>query len=134
MISKTTLALGAIFGVALLLHSPTAGASEQPAASAKDPYSYTAKAGDSYTVLARKAVQTFGIREKVNLSLAQIVAAETALADAAGMPEINEGQTVKFESAKVKKAMEDAKKISGDALAAWQVYVPYVNFDTRQNG
>lgn len=122
-----------VLSATLWLQAPTASAAEEKK-DTQNPYSYTAKAGDNYSVLARKAVQTYGIREKVNLSQAQIIAAETALASAAGFPELNEGQAVSFDSAKVKKAMEDAKKITGDALVAWQSYVPYVNFDTRNNG
>ncbi|MCA9327409.1 hypothetical protein KDA14_02670 [Candidatus Saccharibacteria bacterium] len=101
---------------------------------AKDPYAYTAKSGDSYTVLARKAVQTYGIREKVKLSLAQIVAAETFLTSNAGFPELNEGQSVTFNKDDVKAAVKQAQGLSDSQKAAWQAYVPYVDFDTRDNG
>lgn len=85
-------------------------------------------------MLARKAVQTYGLRENVKLSLAQIVAAETSLASTAGFPELNESQAVSFDAASVKTIVETAKKITGDAEAAWTWYVPYINFDTRSNG
>src|SRR5690606_12698346 len=49
-------------------------------------YTYTAQPGDSYTKIARKAVQTFGFFENTNLSLAEIVAAETFLTSEAGFP------------------------------------------------
>ena len=100
----------------------------------KDPYTYTAKSGDSYTVLARKAVQTYGIREKVKLSLAQIVAAETFLTSDAGFPELNEGQAVTFKVDTVKAAVKKAQGLTDSQKAAWQAYVPYVDFDTRDNG
>lgn len=134
MVAKKLYLAVAIFGAALFLQAPNASAAEEAKPQEKDPYSYIAKDGDNYTVLARKAVQTYGIRENVKLSLAQIVAAETKLASDAGFPEINVGQVIKFETATVKKVMEDAKKIAGDELTAWQTYVPYVNFDTRNNG
>lgn len=134
MISKKLYLAVAIFGVALFMQAPNASAAEEAKPQEKDPYSYIAKDGDNYTVLARKAIQTYGILEDVKLSRAQIIAAETTLASEAGFPELNEGEAVKFDSAKVKKAMEDAKKITGDALAGWQSYVPYVEFDTRNNG
>lgn len=134
MISTKIITAGIFVAALATTQAPTARAAEQPKEAAKDPYGYTAKAGDNYTVLARKAVQTYGLREKVNLKLAQIIAAETMLASAAGFPEINEGQSIKFDPTKVKQVMEDAKKIAGDALAAWEVYVPYVDFDTRDNG
>jgi tRNA splicing endonuclease len=100
----------------------------------KDPYAYTAKSGDSYTVLARKAVQTYGIREKVKLSQAQIVAAETFLTSDAGFPELNEGDAVSFKPETVAAAMKKSQTQTEAQLAQWQTYVPYVDFDTRDNG
>lgn len=97
-------------------------------------YSYTARAGDSYSVLARKAVQTYGIVNKVNLSQAQIVAAETFLTVGAGSPELIEGQKVTLNVSDVKSAVEKAQKLTAEEKAAWQTYVPYVDFDTRDNG
>ena len=97
-------------------------------------YNYTAQAGDSYTVLARKAVQTYGINEKVKLSPAQIIAAETSLTVNAGSIDLNEGQTVAIQKSAVKSAVDAAKKLSGDVLAAWNVYVPYVDFNTSAAG
>lgn len=97
-------------------------------------YNYTAQPGDSYTVLARKAVQTYGINEKVKLTAAQIVAAETQLAVNAGSIELNEGQTVSIEKSAVKSAVTAVQKLSADVLAAWAVYVPSVDFDTSAAG
>ncbi len=99
-----------------------------------DPYAYTAKAGDNYTLLARKAVQTYGIREKVHLSLAQIVAAETFLSSDAGFPELNLGQAVTFKAEDVKAVVKKVQALTTTQKAAWQAYVPNVDFDTRDNG
>lgn len=100
----------------------------------KDPYAYTARSGDSYSVLSRKAVQTYGIREKVKLSHAQIIAAETFLTSDAGFPLLNEGQAVTFKVADVKAAIKKAQGLDAAHLALWQKYVPLVDFDTRDNG
>lgn len=97
-------------------------------------YQYVAQAGDSYSVLARKAVQTYGLVNKVSLSLAQIVSAETKLTVAAGSPELSEGQSVTMDAAAVKAAVEAAQKISADEAAAWEAYVPYVDFNTNAYG
>lgn len=97
-------------------------------------YNYTAQAGDTYSVLARKAVQTYGINEKVQLTPAQIVAAETQLAVNAGSIELNEGQTVALDKSAVKAAVDAAKKLGSDELAAWEAYVPYVDFNTNAAG
>jgi hypothetical protein len=101
---------------------------------AKDPYAYTARSGDSYSVLARKAVQTYGIREKVNLTQAQIIAAETFLTSDAGFPALNLAQSVTFDKTVVKAAIVKAQALSATSLALWQTYVKYVDFDTRDNG
>ncbi|HXH04882.1 MAG TPA: hypothetical protein VNI82_00450 [Candidatus Nitrosotenuis sp.] len=97
-------------------------------------YRYIAQPGDSYSVLARKAIQTYGIVNKVKLSQAQIVAAESQMALDAGSPLLNEAQGVTFDPIKVKSAVEAAQKLSTADIAAWQVYVPEVNFNTNANG
>lgn len=97
-------------------------------------YTYTAQAGDSYTVLARKAVQTYGLENKVNLSGAQIVFAETNLTKDAGSPTINLGQKVEFKKDTVKSVIEKAQKLTDAQKKAWDYYVQFVDFDTRDNG
>jgi hypothetical protein len=97
-------------------------------------YTYTAQPGDSYTKMARKAVQTYGITEKVNLTQAGIVFAETNLTQQAGSPEINEGQKVEIKQSDVKTWVDKAKDLSDAQQAAWNQYVPFVNFDTSKVG
>lgn len=110
------------------------GEKKQDATKLASVYNYTAQPGDSYTVLARKAVQAYAKSEKQKLSSAQIVAAETQLTINAGSIELNEGQTLAIDKAAVKVAVDTAKKLSAASLAAWEVYVPYVNFDTSKAG
>lgn len=95
---------------------------------------YTARLGDSYTVLARKAVQAYAHDTKVTLKPAQIVAAETHLTVGADSPYLNYGQKVTYDKAVVAKAVAGAQALSATELAAWQAYVPYVVFDTSHNG
>ncbi len=97
-------------------------------------YTYIAQAGDSYSVLARKAIQTYGIETKTDLSGAQIVYVETNLTLLAGSPELNEGQEVKIAESTVKDWVEKAKDLSAEEQAAWDYYVQFVNFDTSKNG
>lgn len=133
---------GAVFGIGLFVAPATASAQGVEAESAaadttetkRDPYTYVAQPGDNYTVLARKAVQTYGIREDVNLTQAEIIAAETFLTSDAAFPELNLGQIVSFETASVKAAMDKAQSLTDHQKALWQTYVPYVDFDTRDNG
>lgn len=124
--------------VVVAAQSPSAHAAEQKAQpKSNEPeksYVYTAKEGDNYSVLARKAVQSYGIVNNVKLSLAQILAAESALTAKAGEPELAVGQSVTLKHTEVKAAMDAAKKLSPADEAAWNTYVPYVYFDTRNNG
>ena len=95
---------------------------------------YTARAGDSYTVLARKAVQAYAKDAGTNVSRAQIIAAETFLTQDANAPLLEIGQNVTLDKSVVSKAVKSAQALTSSELAAWQVYVPYVNFDTTHNG
>ena len=109
---------------------------QKPASSnTKQPtYNYLAQTGDSYSKIARKAVQTYGIVNNLKLSLAQIIAAETSLTTKAGSPELNEGQVVSFDPSQVKLAIEAARKLSTADLDSWQAYVADVDFNTNAVG
>lgn len=95
---------------------------------------YTAQMGDSYSVLARKAVQAYAQDTNTTLKPAQIIAAETNLTVDAGSPYLNYGQKVTIDKAAVSKAVADAQALSAAEVAAWEAYVPYVIFDTSLNG
>lgn len=97
-------------------------------------YLYTAKADDSYSVLARKAIQTYGLENKVNLSGAQIIFAETNLTKIAGSPLLNKGQKLEIIKDNVKSWIEKAQKLTDSQKQAWNYYVKFVDFDTRDNG
>lgn len=109
-------------------------AEEKATEEEKASYSFVAQSGDSWTKLARKAVQTFGIRNDVALSEAQIVAAETFLTSDAGFPDLNLGQEVELSPELVKAAVEKAQALDEAAVARWQKYVPYVDFNTDHVG
>jgi|GEM_PF-3590600 len=97
-------------------------------------YSYVAQPGDSYSWIARKAVQTYGLKEDVKLTQAQILAAETALTLAANSPVLNEGQTVTVSEDAVHEAVDAVKNLSEADQAGWAAYVPFVNFNTDNVG
>lgn len=104
------------------------------AASTNSTYVYAAQPGDSYSVLARKAIQTYGLNNKTTLSPAQITAAEAFLTAQAGSPELNEAQQVTISIDSVKSAVDNAQKLSTNDLAAWNVYAQNVDFNTNANG
>lgn len=97
-------------------------------------YDYTTKADDSYSVLARKAIQTYGINHKVNLAGSQIIFAETGMTQEAGSPELAVGQKVSISESTVKAWIEKAQKLSDTEKQAWNYYVQFVNFNTNSNG
>lgn len=89
----------------------------------------TAEAGDSYTVLARHAVAQYSKDAGVEVTPAQAVAAETFLTQDANAPELEVGQKVTVNKADVANAVKKAQALSADEQAAWEVYVPYVDFN-----
>jgi ABC-type oligopeptide transport system substrate-binding subunit len=97
-------------------------------------YDYQAQQGDSYTKMARKAVQTYGVVNKIDLSGAKIVYAETNLTLEAGSPQLNLGQGVAISEASVKAWVEKAMAITAEEEAAWNHYVQFVDFNTNNVG
>lgn len=134
------LVAGAFLGVTSIIlgiGTPTAFAAEKESADKKTEaknYSYTAQPGDSYSQMARKAVQTYSKTAKSNLNNAQIIFTETNLTIAAKSPELEIGQKVTISEATVKSWVEKAKKLSAADKSAWEVYVPYVDFNTDSVG
>lgn len=112
----------------------TADKTHTHAATNTDSYRYTAQPGDSYSQIARKAVQTYGLKTGTKLSLAQILFAENGLATDAGNIELNLGQTVDVKKSAVGAWIEKAKKLSSVDKAAWATYVPLVDFNTNNIG
>lgn len=97
-------------------------------------YEYVAQSGDSYSKIARKAIQTYGIKNKINLSQSRIVYAETNLTLAANSPQLLKGQKVTVSEATVKQWVEKAKNLNKEQAAKWDAYTKNVNFDTRAVG
>lgn len=98
-------------------------------------YKYIAQPGDSYTLLARKAVQTYGKKFDIKLSLAGIIFAETNLTRLAGSPQLAIGQQVEIDEAQVKDWAERALALSDEEEAAWDYYAQLVaSFNTDTVG
>ena len=114
--------------------TPAATSSEPKAASSDPSYSYIAQPGDSYTKMARKAIQTYGKKAKVNISQAGIIFAETNLTIQAGSPILEISQKVEFKESVVKSWVEKALKLTDAEKSAWNYYVQFVNFNTDKIG
>ncbi len=132
--------LSALIGFAALMPATVRAEDAKPATSQTattekvKTYSYVAQPSDSYSVMARKAIQTYGINNKVKLSKAKIIAAETWLTQDAGSPVLALGQKVTITEAKVKNFVDTSAKLSATAEAAWNVYTVGVNFNTNAVG
>ena len=97
-------------------------------------YEYVAQRGDSYTKIARKAVQTYGIANNINIGEAGIVFAETNLTIAEGSPLLNVGQEVKVREDQVAEWVQKATKLSDSEKNLWQYYVQFIDFNTDKVG
>ncbi len=94
-------------------------------------YKYVAQPSDSYTLMARKAVQTYGKKFNVKLSSPGIVFAETKLTKAADSPWLTVGQNVEINETSVKQAVDEAQKLTPEQESAWNYYVQFVgSFNT----
>ncbi len=113
--------------------APAPQAPQAPAAT-EEAYNYVAQSGDSYTLMARKAVQTYGINANVNLSPAQIIFAETMLAQEASSPMLTLGEKVTVKQSTVKNWVEKANALSPEAKTAWGAYANGVDFNTNHVG
>ncbi len=97
-------------------------------------YRYVAQPGDSYSVLARKAIQSYGKETKTSISNARIIFAETGLTQQAGSPLLEIGQIVQISQTSVKQWVDKAKTLSAAQEQAWQYYAQFANFNTNAAG
>lgn len=108
--------------------SETMGTSTDEASAAL--YNYTAQRGDSYTEMARKAVQAYAKQHNSNITQAGIIFAETNLTKSAGSPRLEVGQEIKFAEETLKEWTEKAQALTAAQQASWNKYVSSVNFNT----
>lgn len=92
-------------------------------------YSVQAKAGDSYMQLARSAVTKHIKDNKLALTGAQRIAAETTLGVAAGLPAVEVGENVTITKTALQQAVDAAKGLSIEQQAAWAPYAENVIFE-----
>lgn len=97
-------------------------------------YTYTAQPSDSYSVMARKAVQTYGKKYKQNITQAGILFAETNMTLQAQSPFLTTGQKVVFKESVVKDWFTKAQKLTSAQQSAWAAYLPGVDFNTNAVG
>lgn len=131
------------FMMALLINRSASAQTAQPqvqqptqrtAPRAEVTYRYVAQPGDSYSVLARKAVQSYGKETKTNISNARIIFAETGLTQQVGSPLLEIGQIVQISQSSVKQWVDRAKTLSAAQEQAWQYYAQFANFNTNAAG
>ena len=135
LLSVTTLALSLVGSTTAQAHEGEDHSHDTAQAEgSNDKYTYEAQPGDTYSQMARKAIQTYGINNSVNLSGAEIVFAETSLTLESGSPVLNTGQKVDISQETVKKWVEAAQKLDEATEAKWNRYVQFVDFNTNNVG
>lgn len=122
-ILKKTLILSLAFGLSLVALSLGTSQSASAESETSNDFVYTAKAGDSYTELARSSVIKFDQdSDEVELNAAQVTAAETWVTQEAGSPQINLGSQVTVSRASVEKFAKQANGLDDSAKGRWQKY------------
>lgn len=107
---------------------------ESEEAPAVESFEYTAQPGDSYSLIARKAVQVNGFETSTSLSEAQIIYVESNLTVLAGSPELEVGEKVSISKELVRQWSDKAKELTDAQQALWQVYADNANFNTDSVG
>ena len=109
---------------------------EEPAkeATSTNNFDYVAQPNDSYSLMARKAIQTYGINNNVNMSGAQIIFAETNLTKVAGSPVLSLGQQVTVDGNLVAEWVKNAQALTEQQQTLWQSYANNANFITNAVG
>lgn len=133
---STTLGIAALAPIRVAAaDTKTNSATQQKTTTPKETvYKYVAQPGDSYSKIARKAVQTYAIKNKIKLSNAKVIAAETWLTKDAGSPYLQVKQNVEVKEASVKSVVDKAAKLSSAQEARWNAYTVGVNFNTNAVG
>ena len=132
-------AISTMLGIAAFAPVAIAHAETKPKAAATTTtkevaYKYVAQSGDSYSKIARKAVQTYAKKNKLKFSNAKVIAAETWLTQAAGSPSLNQGQALEVKESTVKTYVDQANKLTSAKEALWNAYTAGVNFNTNAVG
>lgn len=91
-------------------------------------FSYTAVAGDSYVLLARRSIDELTKSTNTTLSPEQRIAAETFIISDAGFPAINTNQQVSFQYETIMGAVAKATSLSPAQLQNWQPYAELAGF------
>jgi hypothetical protein len=114
--------------------SNTVAQATQKPATKSAAYSYVAQPDDTYSQMVRKAIQTYGKTNKVKLSNAKIIAAETNITQDDGSPLLTLGQKVDIKESSVKAWVEKVQKLTVAQEAAWNAYTVGVDFNTNNIG
>lgn len=149
-ISQLILVTGTFFVTAIVLVNPLQASAQRhdqqnenrpkPSAQQNNPapkavsYVYVAQPGDSYSQMARKAVQTYGKKYKTQLSLGQILYSETNMTQQAASPYLALGQQITIQESTVKSWVDKALKLDAATIALWNYYIPGVQFNTDNVG
>ena len=91
---------------------------------AADSFLYQVNAGDNLTLLARRSIQLYASTQDSELSVAQVIAAETCVVQAVGAFEVWVGQQVSLGADLIKTCVETAQGLDEASQARWAKYTP----------
>lgn len=101
----------------------------QPTAAPEATYEYKTPKGCSLSLLARRSLQLYDqADDKVSLSEAQIIYAETNIVSGIGPRLLNVDEVVKINKSLVEDFAKKSQDLSAAKIAAWQSYAKRANF------
>lgn len=112
--------------ILIFITSPSkAEAKQQEPDSDNQAFTYQVEHNNNQTLLARKSVQLYAKAYKLELSQAQLIAAESCIVDQLGRNDlIKVDQKITIQSKTVIDAVENAQNLSPAAIKRWQKYQP----------
>ncbi len=108
--------------------APVAPSASSNQSTTQAQYNFVAADGDSLTLLARRAVDQYAKEQKLTLSPAARVYAETNIVQEFGSRFLNLGENVSIPRSLVEKYVKSSQSLTADDSAAWNVYAVTVDF------
>lgn len=130
-ILRSTVFAAAVVAGVFLLNTGSISAHEGEDHSEQSAHTYTAKAGDSQTIFARDAINSYAKDKDIKLSNEGRIYAETNLVKKMGDRYLEIGEKVAIDQSDVKSVIDSADKLTTSEKAAWQPYAATVDFSTE---
>lgn len=97
-------------------------------ATSNDGYQFTARPGDSLSLITRRAIQVYAKAQKVELSPAQAIFCETRLTQQLGNREIEIGEQINVPFKDLEACVAASRELTDAQREAWNTYAGQVDF------